>query len=195
MLDIHTKQFFSFSVVHGMVLSLRQLKRKLKGLGLRRRAPRTAANLRLVSRLVWRELSASGVQLGYRALWRRIRRKYKAVVSRKTVMMALRQIDPVDSMSRKQHKLQRRVYYNKGPNYVWHIDGYDKLKPFGFSVHGCIDGFSRRIIWLEVGTTNNDPGVIAYYYIQSIKLLQGINLTVDACINKYFVRSPFNCTS
>jgi hypothetical protein len=40
-------------VVHGMVLSLRQLKRKLKGLGLRRRAPRTAANLRLVSRLVW----------------------------------------------------------------------------------------------------------------------------------------------
>jgi hypothetical protein len=142
-----------------------------------------------------RELSASGVQLGYRALWRRIRRKYKAVVSRKTVMMALRQIDPVDSMSRKQHKLQRRVYYNKGPNYVWHIDGYDKLKPFGFSVHGCIDGFSRRIIWLEVGTTNNDPGVIAYYYIQSIKLLQGINLTVDACINKYFVRSPFNCTS
>jgi hypothetical protein len=68
-----------------------------------------------------RELSASGVQLGYRALWRRIRRKYKAVVSRKTVMMALRQIDPVDSMSRKQHKLQRRVYYNKVLKIMSHL--------------------------------------------------------------------------
>lgn len=32
------------------------------------------------------------------------------------------------------------------PNFSWHIDGYDKLKPFVFSVHGCVDGFSRRII-------------------------------------------------
>ena len=31
-----------------------------------------------------------------------------------------------------------------GPNYVWHIDGYDKLKPFGIAISGCIDGFSRN---------------------------------------------------
>ena len=30
--------------------------------------------------------------------------------------------------------------YNKGPNYIWHIDGYDKLSPFGLTIHGCIDG-------------------------------------------------------
>ena len=23
------------------------------------------------------------------------------------------------------------------------VDGYDKLKPYGFSIHGAIDGFSR----------------------------------------------------
>ena len=23
---------------------------------------------------------------------------------------------------------------------MWHIDGYDKLKPYGFPIHGCIDG-------------------------------------------------------
>ena len=27
-----------------------------------------------------------------------------------------------------------------GPNYVWHCDGYDKLKPYGFAIHGCMDG-------------------------------------------------------
>ena len=29
----------------------------------------------------------------------------------------------------------------KSPNYVWHADGMDKLKPFGFAIHGCIDGY------------------------------------------------------
>ena len=28
----------------------------------------------------------------------------------------------------------------QGPNWCWHIDGYDKLKPFGFPIHACIDG-------------------------------------------------------
>ena len=25
---------------------------------------------------------------------------------------------------------------------MWHLDGYDKLKPFGFAVHACIDGLT-----------------------------------------------------
>ena len=40
-------------------------------------------------------------------------------------------------------------------------DGYDKLKPFGFCFHGCIDGYSRRIILLEVGFPKNEPEVTA----------------------------------
>ena len=26
------------------------------------------------------------------------------------------------------------------PNYVWHMDGYDKLSQYGFNIHGCADG-------------------------------------------------------
>ena len=51
---------------------------------------------------------------------------------------------------------------------IWHTDGYDKLKPFGFCIQGCIDGYSRRIIWLEVGVTNNDPDVTAGYFLDAI---------------------------
>lgn len=58
-----------------------------------------------------------------------------------------------------------------GPNFLWHIDGYDKLKPFGFAIHGCIDGFSRKLLWLEVATSNNKPEIIAHYYITTIEKL------------------------
>ena len=41
----------------------------------------------------------------------------------------------------------------QGPNHVWHLDGYDKLPPFGFAIHACIDGldvhikFNQRLVY------------------------------------------------
>lgn len=92
-------------------------------------------------------------------------------VRRSSVMEILRELDPEGVMSRKKKRLRRRLYSVPGPDYLWHIDGHDKLKPFGFSIHGCIDGFSRRLIWLEVGPTNKQPEVITNYFIQSVKQL------------------------
>ena len=59
-------------------------------------------------------------------------------------------LDPVGCQQRKEHRLKRSPYYNPGPNAVWHADGCDKLKPYGFHVHSCIDGWSRRLLWLVV---------------------------------------------
>ena len=56
---------------------------------------------------------------------------------------------------------------------MWHLDGYDKLKPFGFPIHGAIDGYSRRILWLRVTCTNNDSQVITGFYIQCIRQIGG----------------------
>ena len=61
-------------------------------------------------------------------------------VPRYTIQTLLRDNNPEVAESRRRHRLARRVYSNPGPNYAWHIDGHDKLKPFGFSVHGAIDG-------------------------------------------------------
>ena len=49
----------------------------------------------------------------------------------------------------KRKKLRQRKYFSLGTNYTWHIDGHDKLKPFSFSLHGCIYGFLRRLIWFK----------------------------------------------
>ena len=37
-------------------------------------------------------------------------------------------------------RLQRRVYLSPGPDHTWNIDGYGKLKPYRFAIHGAIDG-------------------------------------------------------
>lgn len=48
------------------------------------------------------------------------------------------------------------------------MDSYDKLKPYGIAINGCIDGFRHYVIWMEAFTTNNDPEVIAIYFIELI---------------------------
>ena len=78
-----------------------------------------------------------------------------------------------DSRLRKAHRLQRREYLNPGPNFCWHADGYDKLKSFGFPIHGCIDGFCRKIMWLEIVKTNNNPHVIGKLFLDCIKEQRG----------------------
>ena len=35
----------------------------------------------------------------------------------------------------------------KGPDFVWHIDGYVKLKPYGFTIHGCVDGLAHACLF------------------------------------------------
>eukprot|EP00794_Sanderia_malayensis_P010682 gene10682-11818_t len=79
---------------------------------------------------------------------------------------------PEDSAMRKGRKLTRRCYISPGPNATWHVDGYDKLKPYGFPIHGCIDGFSRRILWFQLARSNNDPLVTASHYLKCVSNLQ-----------------------
>lgn len=47
------------------------------------------------------------------------------------------------------------------------------IKPYGFPIHGAIDGYSRRLLWLKVGRTNNDPAVTAKYYHDCVEELGG----------------------
>lgn len=153
---------------HGLKISLRQLKRILKARKLVRRAA-PFAEVNDVLAAIRKELDCSGQCIGYRAMWRRLVRDHGLHVKRYTVMTAMRQLDPDGVALRKAHRLRRRQYGAAGPNYIWHVDGYDKLKPFGFCISGAIDGYSRRILWLEVSSSNNNPALIAKYYLETLK--------------------------
>ena len=54
--------------------------------------------------------------------------------------------------------------------------GYDKLKPFGFPINGAIDGFSRKVLWLEVTRSNNSPQSVAQLYLQCVRENEGCPL-------------------
>ena len=47
--------------------------------------------------------------------------------------------------------------------------GYDKLKPFGFPIHAAVDGYSRKVLWVETERSNNLPEVTASYYLECVK--------------------------
>ena len=135
-----------------------------KGLSQRR----NHSELRDIIAAVEQELEGSGSLIGYWQMHQRLQIDYGLVVSKETARLTLKTLDPSGVERRSQHKLKWRSYSAKGPNFIWHLDGYDKLKPFGLCIHGSIDGYSRRILWFEVGTSNNDP------FLDCVKQVGGV---------------------
>ncbi|XP_056328370.1 uncharacterized protein LOC130240759 [Danio aesculapii] len=150
---------------HNIKLSLRTLERTLCRNQLWRRRNKT--DEADVARFIHQQLQTSGRQHGYR--WMHQKCWLSGIITdRETVRQLMRLLDGQGVDLRARGRLRRRMYNSRGPNYVWHIDGYDKLKPYGICINGCIDGFSRKMIWLEAYKTNNDPRVIAGYFLQAV---------------------------
>jgi hypothetical protein len=51
-------------------------------------------------------------------------------------------------------RIIRRVYSVPWINSLWHIDGHHKLNPWGFVIHGGIDGFSRMVVFMVAANNN-----------------------------------------
>ncbi|XP_051809374.1 uncharacterized protein LOC127535418 [Acanthochromis polyacanthus] len=151
---------------HKINMSLRSLKRKLKSLSLFR--PKDYSPLATVRAAIQEELKGPGKHYGYRSMWQTLHSKYSLTVKRDDVMTIMRELDPQGIQLRASRKFLKRVYSSAGPNHVWHVDGYDKLKPYGFGISGCIDGFSRKVLWLRCAASNNDPVVISQIYLNCV---------------------------
>jgi hypothetical protein len=76
-----------------------------------------------------------GSAMGYCAIWHTL--ELEGIrVPRVIVQDLFKEMDPEAAECQKCHRLKRRVYHNPGLNYSWRIDGYDKLKCWGFPVEG-----------------------------------------------------------
>lgn len=154
---------------HGIIVSKRHLRRILRKLNLSRR--KNYSDIGEVAVFI-SNCVTSGQQHGYRWLFHKCE-SHGFKVRKEDVRLILAALDPAGSVARRARRLRRRTYKAKGPNFLWHIDGYDKIKPFGLAIHGCIDGFSRKIIWLNAYSTNNDPRIVAGYFFNAIKEMGG----------------------
>lgn len=72
------------------------------------------------------------------------------------VRNALWTVDPQGILSRSIHSIitHRQTYSVKGTLALWHIDGKHKLIRWGFIIHGDIDGYSRKIVYLWCSANN-----------------------------------------
>ena len=161
---------------HNHEISYSTLLRRLNAYGLSRRGFFTTedwnSSIQMVRQRVSEIIDGPGSSGGYRTIWHTLEMEGLRV-PRIVVQDMLKELDPEGTQLRKAHRLKRRSYANRGPNDAWHMDGYDKLKPFGFAIHGAIDGFSRKILWLEVARSNNSPDSIATYFLNVVKELEG----------------------
>jgi len=162
---------------HRVVVSKRTLNRMLHRMSLYRR--KNHSDVLDVCLFILDLLNEYASLHGYRFIHAAcVRRGY--IISREDVRLLLTVLDPAGVSKRSAKKLRRRQYYAKGPNSLWHMDGYDKLKPYGLCISGAIDGFSRHVMWLSVFHTNNDPKVIAGYYMETVKRIGGAPARVRA---------------
>ena len=71
----------------------------------------------------------------------------------------------------KKQALQRRKYFTREPNWAWHVDGYDKLKPYSFPVYGCI-------LWLSIVPFNNNSNIVGKLSLDYVKSIGGCSKKV-----------------
>uniref|UniRef100_A0A7M5XNW1 Integrase catalytic domain-containing protein n=1 Tax=Clytia hemisphaerica TaxID=252671 RepID=A0A7M5XNW1_9CNID len=80
--------------------------------------------------------------------------KPSIIVQRDRVAKLLAHIDPHGVSRRWAQVIPRRVYSVATPNSLWHIDTNHKLIRWNFVLDGCIDGYSRLVVLLQLHTNN-----------------------------------------
>ena len=171
---------------HRKKVSLRTLHRLLRQQNLYRKGIQSPVP-DIVS-FIQHELQGSGSCIGYCAMQQRCI-KNRLNVSRTIVAQVMKDLDPAGLDARRRRTLRRRLYYSKGPNWVWHLDGYDKLKPFGFEIHGCIDEYSRRVLWLNIIRSNKDPKEVCNLFVNYLTVIKGVprKLVADRGTENVFI--------
>ncbi|XP_051977989.1 uncharacterized protein LOC127639797 isoform X2 [Xyrauchen texanus] len=91
-------------------------------------------------------------------------------VTQSTVRETLKAVDPVGTLLRGLHLnfVQRTVYSVPSPLSLWHIDGNHRLIKWRIVIHGGIDGFSRKIMYLKA-STNNQAAAVLEAFLEAVE--------------------------
>ena len=118
------------------------------------------------------ELKGPGKLLGYRAMHMKLRVEHDLKVPRNLVYNVMRALDKdgIDARSvKKRAKKVKKPFVSGGSDWLYSLDGHDKLMgfqnwTFPIAIYGCLDTFSRKVLYLFVWNSNSDPVLIANCY-------------------------------
>ena len=125
--------------IHNRSISVRQLKHICQKLKLTKRG---YVQDDLVKDIITNELSTSRLCLGYRQLSEFINIKYNLTVSKEQIRKCLKVVDPEGVKERWRKVKRHRIYETDGSGDVFHMDGNDKLKRWGFA--SSLDQLSQK---------------------------------------------------
>ena len=84
-------------------------------------------------------------------------------VQRQRIRESMARMDPKNNVLRWGALVSRRTYQVPWPNSLWHLDGHHSLIRWKLVIHGCIDGFSRRIMYLSCSSNNLSETVLELF--------------------------------
>ena len=120
---------------HGIKISLRTLHRCLRQVNFYRN--RKQSPLLDIVTFMRHELECSRSCIAYGAMHQRCIRN-GLMVSRVIVAQVMKHLDLIGVNTKRRPTLRCRLYYNQGSNWVWHLDGYGKSKPYDDSQRKCV---------------------------------------------------------
>ena len=89
-------------------------------------------------------------------------------IQRRRVRESMARVDPENTALRWGVVVSRRRYHVPWPNSLWHLDGHHSLIRWKLVIHGCIDGFSRRIMFLRCNS-NNLAETVLELFLDAVK--------------------------
>jgi hypothetical protein len=100
-----------------------------------------------------------------------LRRSFGYRATRQDVTDAVKQLDPAGVDSRRPGLRTTRVenYITAGPNFLWSLDGHDKLVPYGIQIYAAIDAYSRKIICSYCGIANRSQLSVLKLHLHAVK--------------------------
>lgn len=161
---------FSFVKISEMLgVSTKTVSRRIKFFNLQEDIPKYTSisneDLDAIVSEIYQEFPNCGIRRmkgfltsrGIRMQWERVR-------------SSLWRIDPAGILLRSMqlNLVNRRHYSVPGPLYLWHLDGNHKLIRWGFVIHGCVDGYSRRVMFLKA-STNNKANTVFNLFVKAVE--------------------------
>ena len=95
------------------------------------------------------------------------------IVYRDRLFQAHRTVN-FEAVERRKRDLQihHDEYVVPGPNFVWSVDGYCRLRLYGVEIYACIDAYSRYIVWVYVGVSASTAVGCAHQFFQALEEIE-----------------------